>query len=105
MLRDLKGLRDLYNCPWAEKMRGFISGMNAYKNNDLALGALFCVPQNLSSFESEKTKEKVSGLFRSWDGIVAHSKIRSFISTAKKRGEDLFSVVTQVIRGNPVFST
>jgi transposase len=166
-LRDLKGLRDLYNCPWAEKMRVFASGMNEYRNNDLALGALFCDLQKLSSFEaeydnilelgrselkkmkesewgyaefnamlnrltgfkhnymlfmrdykvpftnnlaerdlrSEKTKEKVSGLFRSWDGIVAHSKIRSFISTAKKRGQDLFSVVTQVIQGNPVFST
>jgi len=167
LLRDLKGLRDLYNCPWAEKMRGFVSVMNEHKNNDLARCALFCDPQSLSSFEneydhilalgrselrqmrknewgyaefnamlnrltgfkdnymlfmhdykvpftnnlaerdlrSEKTKEKVSGLFRSWDGIVAHSKIRSFISTAKKRSMDLFSAITQVIQGNPVFST
>jgi len=167
LLRDLKGLRDLYDCPWAEKMRVFVSGMNVYKNDDLAKGVLVCDPQTLSTFEeeydnilnfgrlehkkmrndkwgyaefnamlnrltgfkdnymffmrnykvpftnnlaerdlrSERTKEKVSGLFRSWDGIVAHSKIRSFISTAKKRSVDLYSVISQVIGGNPVFST
>jgi hypothetical protein len=167
LLRDLKGLRDLYNCPWAEKMRVFASGMNEYRNDDLALGALFCDLQKLSSFEaeydhileigrselkkvkksewgyaefnamlnrltgfkdnymlfmrdykvpftnnlaerdlrSEKTKEKVSGLFRSWDGIAAHSKIRSFISTTKKRSMDLYSNIKQVIEGQPVFSS
>jgi hypothetical protein len=167
LLRDLKGLRDLYNCPWAEKMRIFVSGMNEYKNADLSLGVHYCDSRKLSSFESkydqilelgrselkkkketewgykefnamlnrltgfkdnymlfmrdykvpftnnlaerdlrsEKTKEKVSGLFRSWGGIVAHSKIRSFISTAKKRNMDLHSAIKQVIEGNPVFST
>jgi hypothetical protein len=167
LLRDLKGLHELYNCPWAEKIRAFVSGMNAYKNNDLSLGSSSCAPQKLSSFENdydrivelgrselmekketewgysefnamvnrltgfkdsymlfmrdykvpftnnlaerdlrgEKTKEKVSGLFRSWGGIVAHSKIRSFMSTAKKRNMDLYSVIKQVIEGSPVFST
>jgi len=167
LLRDLKGLHDLYNCPWAEKVRIFVSGMNEYKNKDLALGVVSCDPQKLLFFEneydqilelgrlelkqrkeaewgyaefnamvnrltgfkdnymlfmrdykvpftnnlaerdlrSEKTKEKVSGLFRSWDGIVAHSKIRSFISTAKKRGIDLFSAITQALQGKPVFTT
>lgn len=167
LLRDLKGLRDLYNCPWAEKMRVFVSGMNEYKNNDMALGALFCDPRKLSLVEDEydhilelgrlelkrmkeaewgyaefnamlnrltgfkdnymlfmrdykvpftnnlserdlrpeKTKEKVSGLFRSWEGIVAHSNIRSFISTAKKRNMDLYSTIKHVIEGHPVFST
>jgi len=54
---------------------------------------------------SEKTKEKVSGLFRSWSGIVAYSRIRSFSSTAKKRRIDLHSAITQVIENNPVFSS
>jgi hypothetical protein len=53
---------------------------------------------------SEKTKEKVSGLFRSWEGIVTHSKIRSFISTAKKRRKDLFSCIEQVMEKIPVFA-
>jgi hypothetical protein len=47
----------------------------------------------------EKTKEKVSLLFRSWNGIKNHVKIRSFLSTAKKRGIDLFSAISNVNNG------
>ena len=47
----------------------------------------------------EKTKEKVSLLFRSWNGIKNHVKIRSFISTAKKHRLDLFSAITKVNNG------
>jgi hypothetical protein len=54
---------------------------------------------------SEKTKEKVSGLFRSWDGIVAHSKIRSFMSTAKKCSKDLFFSIMQVMEGIPALAS
>ena len=50
----------------------------------------------------EKTKEKVSGLFRSWDGIVNHTKIRSYISTVKKRNIDIFSAITHIFMGNSV---
>jgi len=54
---------------------------------------------------SEKTKEKISGLFRSWDGIVNHTKVRSFVSTVKKRGLELFSSIKRVLEGNPVLTT
>lgn len=50
----------------------------------------------------EKTKQKVSLLFRSWDGIVNHTKIRSFVSTVKKRKGDLFDAIARVIEGEPV---
>ena len=46
-----------------------------------------------------KTKEKVSVLFRSWNGIKDHARIRSFISTVKKRGLDLFSAIKKVNNG------
>ena len=46
-----------------------------------------------------KTKENVSVLFRSWDGIKKYAKIRSFISTIKKRRMDLFSAITKVNNG------
>ena len=49
---------------------------------------------------AEKTKEKVSLLFRSWNGIKNHARIRSFISTAKKRGMDLFSAIIKVNNGD-----
>jgi len=46
-----------------------------------------------------KTREKVSLLFRSWHGIKDYAKIRSFISTVKKRRINLFSAITNVNNG------
>jgi len=46
-----------------------------------------------------KTREKVSLLFRSWHGIKDYAKIRSFISTVKKRRINLFSAITKVNNG------
>jgi transposase len=51
-----------------------------------------------------KTKQKVSGLFRSWDGINNYLSIRSFISTIKKRKMNLFSAIAKVISGVSVLS-
>jgi len=53
LTRELKGLRDSYNCQWAEVARRFILGMNEYKNNDLALGETTCNPEKLIWFENE----------------------------------------------------
>jgi len=164
--RALKGLRDLYKCPWAGEMRTFINGMNEYRNIDISKNVLFCDPIKLSFFEEEydrilqegriaigqmsegdfgysefnamlnrltnhkhnymlfmhdynvpftnnlaerdlrpeKTKQKVSGTFRSWDGIVSHVRVRSFISTIKKRGMDLCESIRCVIQGKPVLT-
>ena len=53
----------------------------------------------------EKTKEKISGPFRSWEGAVVHTQIRSIMSTAKKRGEELLSTIAKMLKGEPVFQT
>ncbi|MGL5512018.1 MAG: IS66 family transposase, partial [Sporomusa sp.] len=36
-----------------------------------------------------KTKQKISGCFRSWHGVLDYCKLRSFLGTAKKRGINL----------------
>jgi hypothetical protein len=164
LLRDLKGLQDLLNIPWAGKMRGHMARMNRHKNKDREEGKNACDPAILSSFEqeyddligqgreehgmmkknelgrddlnvmlnrltnhkdcyllfmrdykapftnnlaerdlrAEKTKEKVSLLFRSWNGLKNHTRIRSFVSTVKKRKMDLFLAITQVNASIPV---
>jgi transposase len=43
-----------------------------------------------------KTQQKVSGCFRSWQGVLDYCKIRSLISTSKKRGINLFEALTQL---------
>lgn len=153
--RDLKGLADLYNCPWALDFRRFMLGMNAKKNNDLEVGILKC-PLDLLEFYSNrydellaegkalladmlpgsfgvkefrkmlnrlerykdsyllfmrdykvpftnnlaerdlrscKTKGKISGCFRTWEGLAAFAKSKSVISTWKKQGLDLFAKI------------
>jgi hypothetical protein len=164
LLRDLKGLKDLLNIPWAGKMRGHMARMNRHKNKDREKEKEACDPAILADFEqeydeligqgreeqmkmkenelgltefnamlnrltdykdcyllfmrdykapftnnlaerdlrAEKTKEKVSLLFRSWSGLKNHTRIRSFISTAKKRKMDLFLAITQVNASIPV---
>jgi hypothetical protein len=52
----------------------------------------------------EKTRQNISGLFRSWKGINTHAKIRSFLSTVKKRKQDIFYAITRVAEGLPVLS-
>jgi hypothetical protein len=164
LLRDLKGLRDLWKIPWAEDMRVFVSGMNKHKNRDLLNNVNACDPVLLAGFErkfdellengkmafslmkegdfgfdefrkmlnrltiykdcyllfirdykapftnnlaerdlrAEKTRQKVSLSFRSWGGITNHVKIRSFVSTVKKRKTDLFAAIAQVFADKPV---
>ena len=53
---------------------------------------------------AEKTKQKVSGCFRSWHGIESFVTIRSFISTVKKRGMNLVCSLRTVFKGESVLS-
>ncbi len=47
-----------------------------------------------------KCKQKISGGFRSFDFAVSFANIRSFLSTASKRGLNLLEVVTDALLGN-----
>jgi len=49
-----------------------------------------------------KAKQKISGGFRSANGAKAFARIRGFISTAKKKGKNVFDGIVSVFNGNPV---
>lgn len=151
LLRELKGLDDLYGLSWARDARQFFIEMNKQKKEDVSRGQssrgrdLLCrcearyeelVEQGkrllergqkktfghvelrrmvarledykdsyllfmrdygapFTNNEAErdlrhcKTKQKVSGCFRSWDGVLTYCKIRSLLATSKKRGINL----------------
>jgi len=148
LLRELKGLHELYNIQWADKLRKFYIGMNEYKNKtqacehnkllefessydellnegDAVLGGMearsfgykelrpilkrlrnykdaymlfirdYAAPFTNNQAERDlrhcKTKQKISGCFRSWNGVVCYAKIRSFLSTALKRQKNLLA--------------
>ena len=92
-----------------QKFNAMVNRLSKHKNNYMLFIRDYKVPftNNLAErdLRSEKTKEKISGLFRSWNGLENHAKTRSFISTLKKRRIDLFSSVKNIFNGEPVLST
>ena len=50
----------------------------------------------------DKTKQKVSGCFRSWHGFQVFARIRSFFSSVKKRSGNLFNSAFSILLSDPV---
>jgi transposase len=51
-----------------------------------------------------KTKQKISGCFRSQDGAMIFCRIRSYLSTLKKNQMNILNGIQDAIIGNPLFS-
>jgi hypothetical protein len=155
LLRELKGLRELYGCLWAGEFAAFYKAMNDQKNVDLGRGIFESDAELLDAYDAEydallergfeilrkmgdksfgrdelrrmlnrlsdykaaymlfinnydapftnnqaerdlrpcKTKQKVSGCFRSWRGLETFAAIGSYFSTLKKSSLNLLSSV------------
>lgn len=48
-----------------------------------------------------KVKQKVSGCFRSYDSAQWFARIKSYISTAKKQGQNILQALQSAFSGNP----
>ena len=79
-----------------------------YKDQHLLFLIDFRVPFDNNQAERDirpvKTKLKVSGGFRSQDGAVAYARVRSFISTLRKRGLNIFNGLLSVFGGESVLA-
>ena len=82
------------------EFNAMLNRLSKHKDNYMLFMRNYIVPftNNLAErdLRGEKTKEKISGLFRSWNGLENHAKTQSFISTLKKRGLDLFSSIKKI---------
>jgi len=89
-----------------DEFRRMLNRLLNHKDNYLLFIRDYKAPftNNLAErdLRAEKTKEKVSLLFQSWEGIRRHTKVRSFISTLKKRKKDIFTAITGVFEGENV---
>tara|TARA_B100001964_G_C14203086_1_gene586799 strand:- start:184 stop:1668 length:1485 start_codon:yes stop_codon:yes gene_type:complete len=50
-----------------------------------------------------KVQQKISGTFRTWAGAKRFARIRSYISTAQKRGHSVYQALHQAIQHRPIF--
>jgi len=94
------------NTPGYDTFRVLLKRMQEYKESYLLFMKNYEIPftNNLSERDLRacKTKQKVSGCFRSWEGICRYVRIRSFVSTLKKRSIDLYDAINLVWLGQPV---
>ena len=49
-----------------------------------------------------KVKQKVSGGFRTFIGASNYCTIRSYISTMRKQGQNVFDAIVSAVMGSPV---
>jgi len=81
----------------ADELRRMTNRLEKYKDNYLLFIRNYEAPFTNNQAERDlrhcKTKQKVSGCFRSWQGVLDYCKIRSLLATAKKRGENLLDTL------------
>jgi len=80
-----------------DQLRPVLKRLREYKDAYLLFIRDYKAPFTNNQAERDlrhcKTKQKVSGAFSSWNGIVCYAKIRSFLSTATKRQQNLLSAI------------
>jgi len=90
------------------ELKNMLNRLHNFKDCYLLFMRDYDVPftNNLAErdLRASKTRQKVSGCFRSWKGAKNYAKNMSFISTAKKRGINLLDAISCVIKGIPVFA-
>lgn len=88
------------------KSRNMLERFDEYQNEILTFMNNFDVPFDNNLAEQDlrmmKVKQKISGCFRSSDGAKYFSRIRSYISTIRKQGFEVFDALQRAAKGQPI---
>jgi transposase len=85
-----------------DELRRMVNRLAKYKDNYMLFIRNYAAPFTNNQAERDlrhcKTKQKISGCFRSWQGVLDYCKIRSFLDSAKKCGDNLMDSLQRLLR-------
>jgi hypothetical protein len=80
-----------------DQLRKMVNRLRNYKDSYLLFIRDYTAPftNNLAERDLRhcKTKQKISGCYRSWQGLLDYCKIRSLVDTSRKRGLDVMAAL------------
>ena len=83
-----------------DELRRMVNRLEKYKDSYLLFMREYEAPFTNNEAERDlrhcKTRQKVSGCFRSWQGVLDYCRIRSLLATAKKRRKNLLDTLASL---------
>ena len=91
--------------PKQGKARSLLLRLDRYENDVLRFAHDFTVPFDNNQAERDirmiKLQQKISGCWRTREGAEGFLALRSYISTARKQGQDLLATLNDAVQGKP----